>query len=171
MKQLFCLVIILLFLTSCNYSYVLKECNRPNGTLVLKELQVNEIDTTIICAINPRNHTGILLKKEGVYSLEVIPDTQRWKDGWLKPFTANGRISPHFTVVHLFKRKICANWFSLIGSIDNKRSTYFKIGIKRYPFTPKKNGELVCFANDVWGDYWYTHNNKGALTLIVKRIK
>ncbi len=169
-KSISVCALLLLLLSSCKIPYT-EICKRNYTNTPLKELKVNESDTVCIEAINPRNRTGILLVKDAEYKMEVIPGTQRWKDGWLVPFTAKGRISPHFTVLHLFKRKIFAKWFSLIGSVENKRSTYFKIGVKRNSYRSTREGELICFANDVWGDYWYCHNNKGVLTLIVTRIK
>jgi hypothetical protein len=125
LKYITVLIIISTLLLSCKWSYVIKECEVTTYAPELRSLKINESDTVEICSANPRNRTGILLKKNEVYSFAVFPATQRWKDGWLKPFTADGRISPHFTFAHLFKRKIGAKWFSLIGSINDKRSTYF----------------------------------------------
>ena len=164
---------ILLFAYSCKCtkSAFIPPCDFSTVNKPLRSLEVGQRDTVCIYAINPQNHTAILLVKNAEYTMEVIPATQTWKDGWLKPFTANGRISPHFTFLHLFKRKICAKWFALIGSVDDKRSTYFKIGTKKDLYKADRNGELVCFANDVYGDYWYCHNNEGVLTMVVTRIK
>ncbi len=167
----FFLLLCLVVFNSCKSPSVTRRCLNTGVQPVLKELIVNQKDTIIVCAINPRNPSGILLKKGFTYSFEVIPNNATWRVGWLMPFTANGRIAPHFSLFHLFKRKVSVKWFALIGSVSNIRSTYFKIGIKRESFMPEHTGELICFANDVCGDYFYRHNNEGQLTVIITRTK
>jgi len=168
MKHLFFSLTILFISVSCRHE--LNLCSKSDLVPPLRELSVGEKDTVVICSKDPRNRTGILLKKEGVYSFEVSPRNQHWKDAWLPAFNANGRISPHFTFVHLWKRKVNAKWFALIGSINDKKPTYFKIGKKKENYVPGVDGELVCFANDVKNEKRYD-NNKGSLTLIVTRTR
>jgi hypothetical protein len=64
-----------------------------------------------------------------------------------------------------------AKWFSLIGSIEKKKNTFFDIGRlieENGIFTATTSGNLECFANDVWFMYW---NNKGAIELEVIELK
>jgi hypothetical protein len=146
----------------------------PPKACVLKELALYEQDTVTVCAENPRNRSGLFLKKGCTYKFQVIPCEQTWTDGpKLKPFTANGRTEFKVLWGQLFIKMPFAQWFALLGSIDNKRSTYFRIGMRRDKYVPEMDGELICFANDGIGfnDYWYTHNNKGQMTFVITRIK
>ena len=64
-----------------------------------------------------------------------------------------------------------ANWFSLIGRIDNKKSTQFDIGSlvdRDEVFCATATGTLYCFANDVWFMYW---NNKGCVDLDMHSVE
>lgn len=140
----------------------------------LKELAVNESDTVKVCAVNPRNHSGILLKKGCTYNFLVVPPGQTWTDGpKLKPFTAKGRTDLNVLLLQPYIKMPLRSWFALLGSINNKRCTYFKIGEQRNNYRPGKDGELICFANDGIGfnDYWYLHNNKGQITFVITRIR
>lgn len=140
----------------------------------MKELALNEQDTVTVYAVNPRNHSGILLKKGCTYKFEVMPADQTWTDGpKLKPFTADGRTEFKVLWGQLFIKMPFVSWYALLGSIDNKRSTYFKIGTRRDNYSPEMDGELVCFANDGIGfnDFWYTHNNEGQMTFVITRTK
>ena len=140
----------------------------------LKELALNESDTIKVCAVEPLNPSGILVKKGYSYNLHVIPADQTWTDGpKLKPFTADGRTDLNVILLQPYIKMPFKSWFALLGSIDNKRCTYFKIGVQHNNYQPKKNGELICFANDAGGfnGYWYRHNNQGQLTLVITRVK
>lgn len=64
-----------------------------------------------------------------------------------------------------------AKWFSLIGSIEKNKNTFFDIGRlieENGIFTATTSGNLECFANDVWFMYW---NNKGAIELKVMELE
>ncbi|MBC7863812.1 MAG: hypothetical protein IAF38_12630 [Bacteroidia bacterium] len=138
----------------------------------MKELELNESVTVTVPAINPWFGTGLLLKKDRVYKLEVIPDTQTWSDGPKLPlFTADGKTLLYLSVMYLFIRMPSVKWFALLGCIDRKRSTYFKIGTYK-EYKAEEDGELTCFANDALGlkDHWYKHNNEGVMVMKVTRI-
>lgn len=115
----------------------------------------------------PWYHTGISLRKEHVYRFEVSPPEQTWIDASMKPFTADGRIVFWAIGACPFLRMPSVKWFALLGCIDKKRDTYFKIGIKKESYSPETDGELVCFANDALGHY---ENNKGEMNFTITRI-
>ncbi|MCW3071726.1 MAG: hypothetical protein JWO44_1616 [Bacteroidetes bacterium] len=167
-----CGSIFLVFTAACSKPPV-QSC-QGKKEYCLKELAVNATDTIIVCAVNPRNHSGILLKRGCSYNFEVIPPDQTWMDGpKLKPFTADGKTQFKVLWGQLFIKKPFVSWYALLGSIDNKHSTYFKIGVRHDNYCPKRDGELICFANDGIGcnDYWYRHNNEGQMTVVITRIK
>lgn len=115
------------------------------------------------------NYTGIDLEKGSVYDFEVFPPEQTWRDGWLlRPFTADGRPISYLGLADNILKFGEANWFSLIGSVDNSKPSFFFIGTKLSSYMPSESGELVTFANDVPG--FYRWNNKGSMSCIVKRI-
>ena len=62
------------------------------------------------------------------------------------------------------RRYVRAPWFALIGTIDGAQS--FVIGNER-EWTAPTNGELWCYANDVWFMYG---NNSGSITLQVEDL-
>jgi hypothetical protein len=61
------------------------------------------------------------------------------------------------------RRKRRAPWLALVGVLDAERSTRFVIG-RAATFTPRVDGELLCFANDAWTAY---RNNCGVVQLTV----
>lgn len=134
------------------------------------ELELNIPQQTIVPAIEPWFGTGFLLKENCTHRLEVTPPTQTWTDGkLLGDFTADGKKLPWLSVLYLFIRMPSVKWYALLGCINRKRKTYFKIGILKEHYTPPEDGELICFANDALG--FYKHNNKGEMILTVTRIK
>lgn len=62
-----------------------------------------------------------------------------------------------------------ANWFALMGALDQDKATIFLIGggIKE-PWLAPRHGKLYCFANDV---SWMRCNNKGAVQLTISEVK
>lgn len=136
----------------------------------MNELELNASKEITVPAKNPWYHTGLLLRKSHVYKMEVLPPEQTWFDATMKPFTADGRLVPLGMLVRPFFRMPFVKWFALIGCIDEKKDTYFKIGLKREPYTPEEDGELVCFANDVNGFGRYD-NNEGEMKFFITRIR
>jgi hypothetical protein len=59
-----------------------------------------------------------------------------------------------------------AQWFALIGAMDFDRADRFVIG-KQASYQPVSDGELLCFANDLWATYF---NNHGAVELQVTEV-
>lgn len=135
----------------------------------MNELALNASEKVKVPADNPWYHTGLLLRKTHVYRMEVLPPDQTWKDAKMKPFTAEGRVVPLAVGVKPFFRMPFVKWFALLGCIDRKRDTYFKIGLLLEKYTPDEDGELVCFANDVNGFGRYD-NNEGEMNFTITRI-
>ncbi len=134
------------------------------------ELKLNKPQVIIVPAKAEWFKTEFMLKKDHVYKFEVLPNDQIWTDGrWLGDFTADGKASIIMGIFYPFARMPFKKWFSLLGCIDKKRSSYFKIGTRLENYGPEKDGELICFANDVLG--FYEHNNKGEMKLTITRIK
>ncbi len=135
----------------------------------MRNLDLNTPVTTSVICIEEWNHTGILLKSDSIYKLEVIPADQVWYDGHkLPPFTADGKMLPYLALWYPFIRMPFVKWFALLGCIDKKRSTYFKIGTVCDNYSPEIDGELICFANDA--RRFYKHNNEGQMELTVTKI-
>ena len=59
-----------------------------------------------------------------------------------------------------------AQWFALVGALDGHRSDKFVIGTQT-THQALSDGELLCFANDVWLAYF---NNHGKVELHVTEV-
>jgi hypothetical protein len=135
----------------------------------MKHLQINESIEVTVQANDPWYKSNVMLYKEQSYSFVVVPDRQTWIDGkWLKPFTADGRLVLHLLGLYPFIRMPRFKWFALLGYIDSKRSTYFKIGENLPHYSPSIDGKLICFANDALKHY---ENNNGQIKFIIRRNK
>ena len=111
------------------------------------------------------NRTGIVLTAGETYQFAA---TGCWVDFFIPYGPAGG--PSKFAYLRRFERRRRvpeANWFTLIGGVDAQKDTAFVIG-SRCSHSPRVDGELTCFANDVPGFYW---NNFGAIQLAVKRVK
>ena len=135
----------------------------------MKSLESGESISKNIIAKEFWNHTGIKLEAGNTYSFEIIPKEQVWSDGKLAPQVtdADGFENPLINVFNSLKRMRGEKWFALIGCIDEKESTFFKIGNSCPEYKPSETGELVCFANDADEHY---KNNRGVMMLTIKRI-
>lgn len=111
------------------------------------------------------NNTGIVLERGVRYKLTAEGE---WKDrsivssasgysrslNWLQRLTQHLRRAPEL------------RWFALVGALDRDLSTRFLIG-ESVVYTPIRDGQLTCFANDLRGFY---SNNSGSVRLTVERI-
>lgn len=126
-------------------------------------------------AINPAYATGIYLRKDHVYTFRV-PKEQVWHDGpYLRDIPPDGNTRWWYFWLygmHSSLRMPFERWFCLLGSIKGGKP-YFKIGSFKENYSPPRDGELICFANDsLWGSgIHYSKNNEGVLTGTVTRIK
>lgn len=72
---------------------------------------------------------------------------------WMSPFTWMRRVPE-------------ARWFELVGCLDKRLNTAFRIGAGTTRIFPE-GGRLFCFANDARGFYG---NNHGEVTLTIERL-
>ncbi|MBI2185720.1 MAG: hypothetical protein HYU37_01205 [Acidobacteria bacterium] len=116
------------------------------------------------------SHTGIHLKAGVVYDIRA---TGTWLDASIRTGPAGYASTdvsplkvPFFKLAESRRRVPTANWFALIGALDEDESTQFVIGpgTPAHGFTPPRDGELTCFANDLRSKY---DNNSGAIEITV----
>jgi hypothetical protein len=117
-----------------------------------------------IDSIQVWNNTGITLLAGQKYHFQA---TGQWTD-WKNTCDADGYQSPNFflKLCESLRRMPQAPWFSLIGSIDKDKNSFFLIG-KDKNITAPKTGQLYCFANDAIIAYG---NNRGSIQLTVTQI-
>jgi len=117
-----------------------------------------------ICARLHWNATSIHVDAQKRYRLNA---SGIWVD-WTIRSGPEGYPSPNVAMrlAEPFRRVPLANWFALIATIDRQMSTASVVGTQ-LEFQPAVSGELVCFANDLFGFYW---NNSGFVTLTVEEL-
>ncbi|QFY42616.1 DUF2235 domain-containing protein [Candidatus Methylospira mobilis] len=144
-------------------------CPRNNPA---RELDINETVQVSICAAQYWNHSGVLVKPGQSFHFEASgtwcdSDYQSPPDGY------ENYPGKHWMSWFKWSRRCrTANWFVLIGAVGKTCSNgkMHVLGAGKYaeaPFTPQREGELLCFANDTFGFY---RNNSGAVTLKITRI-
>ena len=107
----------------------------------------------------------VFLEQGAPYRFAVVEGPDDWIDGDVT--ATNGADGYELPALKPFKhlaRVPGAEWYSLIGAID--RAELFRIGSGR-DYTPQRDGELACFANDAWFKYG---NNRGRLVVSVQRM-
>lgn len=123
--------------------------------------------TVLIHAAERWNNTGIVVSRSRRYLIEAAGS---WVDSTIETEADGysldelGRFQRY--VLRLgsrWRRMRGARYFALIGAIDQRDATQFVIG-RRYNGSPPADGELTCFANDLWLMY---RNNSGAVQLTV----
>ncbi|MBD2504620.1 hypothetical protein [Anabaena azotica] len=127
-------------------------------------IEINQPQTVTIKARERWNETKIYLEVNATYLLEVQGE-QFWYDWHIKS-DANGYTEPSLRYVEFWRRSPSNKWFALMGNINRKDNLSFLIG-KKITYTPTINGELFCYANDLWSMYW---NNTGQLLLTITRL-
>lgn len=142
-------------------------------TAVGKRLGVDESATFPVRAADKYNWAGLRLQGGATYRFDV-PDKQKWQDatiscgadGWTSkqlPWYKDGVIK------HLEdeRRLPAANWFELVGALDDEETDLFRIGTG-CEFTAPREADLFTFANDLKSRYG---NNTGELRVVVKRLR
>jgi hypothetical protein len=107
----------------------------------------------------------LFLERGAQYRFTVVDGPVDWIDGGVT--NTNGADGYELPALKPFKhlaRVPTAEWYSLIGAID--RAELFRIGSGR-DYTPQRDGELACFANDAWFKYG---NNRGRVVVSVERL-
>ncbi|MCP4282993.1 MAG: DUF2235 domain-containing protein [Gammaproteobacteria bacterium] len=147
------------------------------GDRPAKPLEVDTTQATKVYANRKYNRSGVLLEKDATY-LFSVPKGQVWYDasiacdekGWDRDSQALG-LKELFIKLSEGKRRLPdAKWFELIGAVDSIEDNLFRV--IEYTeggstFSPKTEGELHFFANDL--DRMYG-NNRGFITVNVTRI-
>ncbi len=117
--------------------------------------------------------SGVRLEKGAIYSVRV-PAGQTWED---KDIVCGAR---GWTTAELpwLKEKIIrrfeddrrvpsANWFELIGSIDDDGDSFFRISDGLAEFKAPESGDFYAFSNDLATTY---SNNEGEITVEISRV-
>jgi hypothetical protein len=138
---------------------------RPPGSANSASLRVGEAATAPVLARPRWNFTGVRLVRGGEY---LITGEGTWKDAGYE-HGPDGGTSPnlYMKMWEWLRRMRHENWFELICAVDSRKSTAFPVGSSRQIVAPA-DGELTCFANDVWLMYW---NNSGEIRITVKRTR
>ncbi|MCB2183755.1 MAG: DUF2235 domain-containing protein [Desulfobulbaceae bacterium] len=140
-----------------------------------KQLDINEESVFPVRAASKYNWTGIKVRAGETYQFEIAGD-QKWFDAGIScgPEGWDSEQLPWFKEKILEflednRRVPGAQWFELIGTIDENEDDHFRIGRggTAKPFKAEKDGVLFAFANDLKSKYG---NNKGQLTVKIKRI-
>jgi hypothetical protein len=107
----------------------------------------------------------VFLERGAQYRFTVVEGPHDWIDGDVT--NTNGADGYEMPALKPFKhlaRVPGTEWYSLIGAVD--RAELFRIG-SGCDYTPRRDGELACFANDAWFKYG---NNRGRLAVSVERL-
>jgi len=110
------------------------------------------------------NHTGIRLESGHRYLIEA---QGIWWDAGYRHGPGGGESATFFLgALERFRRVPKAPWFELICALDSRQDTAFRAGCRK-EYDARENGELTCYANDVWIFYC---NNTGKIEIKVRRI-
>lgn len=143
-------------------------------TALPKTLAVGEQASFPVRAAYKYNWTGVRLQAGGQYRFDIA-ENQKWMDGGITcgPDGWRSEDLPWYkeSIVKWFddnKRCRDANWFELIGSVDDEGDTFFRIGTggQDRVFQATRDADLYAFANDLDAKY---DNNEGSLTVTVTR--
>lgn len=147
--------------------------DKKHHTALGVELQPGDPETFHVYAKEHYSWTGIRLVKGATYSFTVADD-QSWidkqikcgADGWTSrelPW-----IKERFAEWYEDRRRVPkANWFELIGSLDDDGDDFFRIGKSLQGYVAPEDADLYAFANDLDDKYG---NNKGKILVSIKRM-
>lgn len=147
------------------------------GERPAKLLEVDGTQTAKVYANRKYNRSGVLLEKDAQYLFRV-PEGQVWYDasigcdenGWDRDGQELGMRELFIKLSEGRRRHPKARWFELIGTVglnDENRFRVIKHTGADAAFSPKAEGELYFFANDL--DRMYG-NNRGFIVVNVTRI-
>jgi hypothetical protein len=143
-----------------------------------KELEIGESESFNVHASEPYSWTGVRLIKGGKYIFK-IPPNQIWEDGSAKCGPEGWTVEDqNFTLAKSNIIRISegkrrhneANWFEVIGTIEENDEYMFRIGNgskSEKPYVSPQSGGLFTFANDLEIMYW---NNKGFVKIVIERV-
>jgi hypothetical protein len=126
-----------------------------------------------VLAKSKYNWTGVRVEKGATYSI-TVPEGAVWKDGGMEcgpggwktddlPWYQEGVV--HFMERH--RRLPDANWFALVGALNDEDDNLFLVADGAEPSTAEKDADLYLFANDLSSKYG---NNEGSLMVTITRI-
>ncbi|OVE81509.1 hypothetical protein BVY04_03065 [bacterium M21] len=137
-------------------------------------LEIGQSRTVTIGSGEKYSWTGVSMQKGAYYSF-LIDDDQNWKDadivcgpeGWESeqlPWYKEGIVK----VMESRRRYPEANWFEIIGSVNDDGSELFRIGKggEHATYQPKADGDFYAFANDLKSMY---SNNHGEIRMTIRR--
>jgi hypothetical protein len=139
----------------------------PQPAAGMKEPPLPEARTAKACVrAQPHwNHTRIWLEHDGRY--KITAEGTWWDAGYRHGPGGGDSPTPTLKRFERFRRRKDARWFELICAVDSHKDRTYRIGCNREIQVPADtDGELICFANDVWLFY---SNNTGEITLTVTR--
>ena len=133
---------------------------------------MDQSHTCEVFAKSKYNWSGVTLRSGGKYIFSV-PEGDEWKDasigcgpdGWESedlPWYKEG-------IVKAFEKRRRlkdANWFALVGALNDEEDELFLIGDGNEPYTSPKDADLYLFANDMPSKYG---NNDGSLMVTITR--
>jgi hypothetical protein len=137
-------------------------------------LTVGQSHDVFVFACQEYNSTGLMCIKGGCYSFEPYPE-QYWFDngikcsplGWHRKNITLGVKALPVSDLTPFKRLPQANWFSLIGTLNNNDHHAFEIA-EGASVTMNESGEFTPFANDIKRFYGL---NNGSIKVKVTRLR
>lgn len=136
-------------------------------------LEVGKSQDVVVFASEFYNTTGLMLEQGGTYRFTPYAE-QTWYDdgiicgpqGWHRDNVQLGIKALPITLLAPFKRLAHANWFALIGAIDDSDEHLFEIASGADINIPK-SGEFCPFANDLKRFYGA---NAGKIKVKVTRL-
>ncbi|GAB4273411.1 MAG: hypothetical protein Kow0092_28730 [Deferrisomatales bacterium] len=148
--------------------------DRFHPTAVSRPLEVGEAASFPVRAADKSNWSGVRLEQGATYQFD-IPGGQKWMDAGIAcgPEGWRSEDLPWYKepLVKWFEdKRRCpeANWFELIGCLDDDDRRLFRIGRggpeRRY--VAPETADLWAFANDL---DWKYDNNEGKLLVTVTR--
>lgn len=136
-------------------------------------LSIGQSQDVVVFASEFYNKTGLMLEQGATYRFTPYPD-QHWFDdgikctpkGWHRDDVQLGVKEIPMALLEPFRRLPDAQWFSLVGAINNNEEFLFKIA-NDATVTITKSGEFSPFANDLSRFYGA---NAGKIKVKVSRI-
>ena len=147
------------------------ENDKVDTTALPYHLKVGEAHTCKVIARSPYNWSGVTLSAGGEYTFSVPADST-WKDddiecgpeGWKSEDLPSHKEAIAKALERF--RRADANWFALIGALEDEDNALFVIGDGSTPYTAPKEADLYLLANDMMTRYG---NNDGYLMVTIKR--
>lgn len=124
----------------------------------IESVEVGKVIEVNVFARPKWNATGVVLVAGEEYRLTVQYGV--WRD-WFVTTTANGFRKWYLRPFEFMRRAKKDNWLTLMGAIDRRPETVFRIGASWHG-RAQIGGELTCFANDAPFAY---ANNSGSVIL------